>query len=471
MSSGEVQEVSRVSEEMPEVQEGAGGQQAEQEQQKEVQQEMQKKTRLLRDQDQLEGTSSIGMSIFNLANSILGSGILGLSYALANTGILFFLFLFIIVSLLTSYSIHLMLICSEATGCLNYEKMGERAFGFKGKYTVFGTTFLQTLGGILTYLFIIKNELPCVMKVLMGEEEEFSAWYVDDRVLVILVTTIIVFPLCLMKHLGFLGYTSGLSLSCMVFFLFVIIYEKFQIQCPLPGFNASTVSKEELQKMCKPRYILFNFKTVYALPTIAFAYVCHQAVLPVYTNLKNRSLRKMEIVSNVSIFSICVMYLFTAFFGYLTFYDEVHSSLLHTYKDKGLLILIVRLSVMMAVTLTIPVLFLTARDSLAELLKKPIFNLLERIVIAAIILAFVDCLVIFVPTMKDLFGVLGTTTSNMLIFILPTILFLKITKDDPDKENERFGVSLLLGLGILFSLISIPLVVYDWISSSTSEAN
>ncbi|XP_035513304.1 sodium-coupled neutral amino acid transporter 3-like [Morone saxatilis] len=38
-----------------------------------------------------EGKTSFGMSVFNLSNAIMGSGILGLSYAMSNTGIVLFL--------------------------------------------------------------------------------------------------------------------------------------------------------------------------------------------------------------------------------------------------------------------------------------------------------------------------------------------------------------------------------------------
>ena len=40
---------------------------------------------------QIPGTTSLGMSVFTLSNAIMGSGILGLACALANTGILLFL--------------------------------------------------------------------------------------------------------------------------------------------------------------------------------------------------------------------------------------------------------------------------------------------------------------------------------------------------------------------------------------------
>lgn len=40
------------------------------------------------------GHTSFGMSVFNLSNAIMGSGILGLSFAMANTGIILFVWVF-----------------------------------------------------------------------------------------------------------------------------------------------------------------------------------------------------------------------------------------------------------------------------------------------------------------------------------------------------------------------------------------
>lgn len=57
----------------------------------------------------------------------------------------------------------------------------------------------------------------------------------------------------------------------------------------------------------------------------------------------------------------------------------------------------------------------------------------------------------------------------MLIFILPSSLYLKITSQDGDKGTQRIWAALFLGLGVLFSLVSIPLVIYDWACSSSSD--
>uniref|UniRef100_A0A674HLV7 Solute carrier family 38 member 1 n=1 Tax=Taeniopygia guttata TaxID=59729 RepID=A0A674HLV7_TAEGU len=375
----------------------------------------------------IPGTTSLGMSVFNLSNAIMGSGILGLAFALANTGILLFLLLLVSVTLLSIYSIHLLLVCSKETGCMVYEKLGEQIFGTPGRMIVFGSTSLQNVGAaMLSYLFIVKNELPSAIKFLMGEEETFS--------------------------------------------LVVVIYKKFQIPCDGQGLNAtSSILSNSSEHTCKPKYVIFNSKTVYALPTIAFAFVCHPSVLPIYSELKDRSQKKMQLVSNISFFAMFLMYFMTAIFGYLTFYENVQSDLLHKYQSKDdILILTVRLAVIVAVILTVPVLFFTVRSSLFEMARKTKFDLCRHVLVTFVLLVIINLLVIFIPSMKDIFGVVGVTSANMLIFILPSSLYLKITQQDGSKLTQRIWASLFLALGVLFSLVSIPLVIYDWVQSGGS---
>ncbi|KAM9311702.1 uncharacterized protein PAF06_009549 [Gastrophryne carolinensis] len=422
--------------------------------------------------DYSPGATSVGMSVFNLSNAIMGSGILGLAFALANTGILLFVLLLISVALLSIYSINLLLKCSQETGCMVYEKLGEQVFGTPGRLLVFGSTSLQNIGAMLTYLFIVKNELPNVIKFMLGINEDMEQWYLDGRFLVVIVTIGIILPLCLLKNLGYLGYTSGFSLTCMFFFLVVVVYNKFRIPCPYESVNGTSDGRpnKTVEELCSPKYLTYNSKTAYALPTLAFAFVCHPSVLPIYSELRDRSQKKMQLVAHISFFAMFVMYLLTAVFGYLTFYDKVHSELLSTYQNRNdILILTVRLAVITAVILTVPVLFFTVRSSLFELARKTKYIFWQHLTVTILLLIVIDLLVIFIPSMEDIFGVIGATSANMLIFLLPASLYLKITKGNDELEKERLCAFAFFALGFLFSLVSIPLVIYDWAYGSSTD--
>uniref|UniRef100_A0A673A080 Solute carrier family 38 member 5b n=1 Tax=Sphaeramia orbicularis TaxID=375764 RepID=A0A673A080_9TELE len=374
---------------------------------------------------QFEGKTSFGMSVFNLSNAIMGSGILGLSYAMSNTGILHKVWLF---ALLFS-------------GIRAYEQLGLRAFGHPGKILAAVIITLHNIGAMSSYLFIVKYELPLVIQAFLGQTTSSDDWFMNGNYLIIIVTVCVILPLAMMKHLGYLGYTSGFSLSCMVFFLSSVIYKRFNIACPPELFGNYSVSTPMPEDTCTAKYFTINQETAYTIPILAFAFVCHPEVLPIYTELSNPTKKRMQNIGNVSILGMFIMYFFTATFGYLTFYENTEAELLHTYSkvdplDK--LILCVRLAVLVAVTLTVPVVLFPIRRALQQLLfpGRP-FHWFRHVAIAVCLLFAVNLLVILVPNIRDIFGITGATTAPSLIFILPGLFYIRIVPTDQEPMNSR----------------------------------
>uniref|UniRef100_A0A8C7D7D6 Sodium-coupled neutral amino acid transporter 5-like n=1 Tax=Oncorhynchus kisutch TaxID=8019 RepID=A0A8C7D7D6_ONCKI len=414
-----------------------------------------------------EGKTSFGMSIFNLSNAIMGSGILGLAYAMSNTGIILFLILLLFIAILSAYSIHLLLRSAGVVGIRAYEQLGHRAFGQPGKVLAGSIITMHNIG--VGYI-----------------------WYLDGRYLIIIVSVIIIFPLSLMRHLGYLGYTSGFSLSCMVFFLISVIYKKFNIPCPLEEItshsnhsayalmeshgNHSFVTPAYVNSdgdFCEPQLFTINTQTAYTIPILAFAFVCHPEVLPIYTELQDATKKRMQTVANISILAMFVMYGLTAIFGYLTFFGGVESELLHTYikvDPLDTLILCVRMAVLVAVTLTVPVVLFPIRRALLQLLfpEKP-FHWARHITIAVCLLIIVNLLVIFVPTIRDIFGIIGATSAPSLIFILPGIFYIRIVPEEtePLKSKPKIMASCFAVLGFIFMVMSTSFIIIDWVSGES----
>ncbi|XP_068014053.1 sodium-coupled neutral amino acid transporter 3 [Melanerpes formicivorus] len=434
-----------------------------------------------------EGKTSFGMSVFNLSNAIMGSGILGLAYAMANTGIILFLFLLTAVALLSSYSIHLLLKSSGIVGIRAYEQLGYRAFGTPGKLAAAIAITLQNIGAMSSYLYIVKSEVPLVIQTFLNLEEKTTDWYMNGNYLVILVSVTIILPLALMKQLGYLGYASGFSLSCMGFFLISVIYKKFQIPCPLADQdgnstgslnntllstsdyqNGYTVLQAPEQDTCSPSFFTLNSQTAYTIPIMAFAFVCHPEVLPIYTELKDPSKKKMQCISNISIMVMYLMYFLAALFGYLTFYGRVESELLHTYNKVDpfdVLILCVRVAVLTAVTLTVPIVLFPVRRAIQQMLfQGKDFSWIRHITIAVVLLTFINLLVIFAPSILGIFGLIGATSAPCLIFIFPAIFYIRIMPKDkePLRSTPKILAACFALLGVLFMIMSLSFIIIDW---------
>uniref|UniRef100_A0A8C1L6F9 Sodium-coupled neutral amino acid transporter 5-like n=1 Tax=Cyprinus carpio TaxID=7962 RepID=A0A8C1L6F9_CYPCA len=377
-----------------------------------------------------DGKTSFQMSIFNLSNAIMGSGILGLAYAMANTGIILFVILLILIALLSAYSIHLLLKTAGVVGIRAYEQLGYRAFGPPGKILA-----------------------ACIITLMNMHLSYIHAFI-----------------------LGYLGYTSGFSLSCMVFFLISVIYKKFVTECSLEhSYNETGVTESinnSTDDTCEAKFVTINPQTAFTIPIMAFAFVCHPEVLPIYTELKTPNKTRMQNVANISILAMFVMYLLTAIFGYLTFYGNVKSELLEMYSKKDTLMLCVRLAVLIAVTLTVPVVLFPIRRAVLQLLfpDKP-FHWVRHISIAVCLLFLVNLLVIFVPNIRDIFGFIGATSAPSLIFILPGIFYICIVPEEqePLKSRPKIQALVFVTLGFIFMIMSITFIMIEWVTGKKTS--
>ncbi|XP_055724068.1 sodium-coupled neutral amino acid transporter 3-like isoform X3 [Salvelinus fontinalis] len=406
-------------------------------------------------------------------------------------------FLLTAVAVLSCYSIHLLLKSSGIVGIRAYEQLGYRAFGTPGKMAAGIAITLQNIGAMSSYLYIVKSEFPLVIQSFSRADPTADLWYLNGNYLVVMVSIGIILPLALMKQLGYLGYTSGFSLSCMVFFLSAVIYKKFQIPCPFEEFSAANHTGSHLDihlnitdnhathdnglvhemddSHCGARMFTMNSQTAYTIPILAFAFVCHPEVLPIYTELRNPTQRRMQHVSNLSILVMYTMYFLAALFGYLTFYGKTETELLHTYSridPYDTLILCVRLAVLTAVTLTVPIVLFPVRRALDQMFfASKSFNWLRHVAIALILLSFINMLVIFAPNILGIFGIIGATSAPCLIFIFPAIFYIRIVpkEQEPMHSIPKILAACFAGLGVAFMIMSLSFIIIDWTTGSSNS--
>lgn len=417
--------------------------------------------------------ASFASSVFNLMNAIMGSGILGLAYAMANTGIVGFCLLLVLVSALAAYSVHLLLKLCDQTGINSYESLGEQALHKPGKVLVGCAILIQNIGAMSSYLFILKSELPAAIKAFLNAENTGTAWYEDGNILLIIITFCVILPLAILPRVGFLGYTSGLAFLFMLYFTVVVVIKKWTIPCPLPN-NITAVSggclvSNSSDSECTAKLFVLSSKSAYAIPTMAFSFLCHTAVLPIYCELDRPSKARMQRVTNISISLSFTLYLVSALFGYLTFYAQVNSELLQgydVYLPRDVLVMTVRLAILLSVLLTVPLIHFPARKAVILLLfgARP-FSWFIHCVATVCILTVVLILAIYVPDIRNVFGVVGSTTSSCLLFVFPGLFYLRISRQH-FRSLDYVGAALLVGFGLLVGACSLTVIILTWVCSS-----
>ncbi|XP_053923840.1 probable sodium-coupled neutral amino acid transporter 6 [Cuculus canorus] len=408
--------------------------------------------------------SSFGFSVFNLMNAIMGSGILGLSYVMANTGIMGFSILLLVVASLATYSVFLLLSMCTQTAVTSYEDLGLFAFGSAGKVLVASTIIIQNIGAMSSYLLIVKSELPgAVAGFLSGDVS--GSWYLDGRLLLLIISVCIVFPLALLPKIGFLGYTSSLSFFFMVYFALVVMIKKWSIPCPLNS-AIETLQVSNSTGDCKAKLFHLSKESAYAIPTMAFSFLCHTSVLPIYCELQSPSKSRMQNVTVTGIVLSFLIYFLSALFGYLTFYDKVDSELLQGYSrylPHDTVIMTVKVTILFAVLLTVPLIHFPARKAVlmvffSHLPVSWICHILVTLTLNTIVVLFA----MYVPDIKNVFGVVGSTTSTCLLFVYPGLFYLKLNRED-FLSPQKLGACALVIFGICVGLLSLVLIIISWI--------
>uniref|UniRef100_A0AAQ4QG93 Solute carrier family 38 member 3b n=1 Tax=Gasterosteus aculeatus aculeatus TaxID=481459 RepID=A0AAQ4QG93_GASAC len=371
---------------------------------------------------------------------------------------------------LSSYSIHLLLKSSGIVGIRAYEELGNRAFGTPGKMAAGIAITLQNIGAMSSYLYIVKSELPLVIQAFLRADPNSDLWYLNGNYLVIMVSASIILPLALMKQLGYLGYTSGFSLSCMVFFLSAVIYKTFQISCPFEEFSANATAAHLSPNVSSHGHD-YNNGPVHNDDKRLTGHsndFCLSHFSPTQ--------KKMQKVSNISILVMYSMYFLAALFGYLTFYGNVEPELLHTYSridPYDTLILCVRVAVLTAVTLTVPIVLFPVRRAIQHMaFPKKSFSWLRHVGIALVLLTIINMLVIFAPNILGIFGIIGATSAPCLIFIFPAVFYIRIVpkEDEPMNSVPKILAACFAALGVSLMVMSLSFILIDWTTGGGQAA-
>ncbi|CAO2586594.1 Probable sodium-coupled neutral amino acid transporter 6 [Lemmus lemmus] len=319
-----------------------------------------------------------------------------------------------------------------------------------------------------SYLLIIKTELPAAISEFLSGDHSGS-WYLDGQTLLLIICVGIVFPLSLLPRIGFLGYTSSLSFFFMVFFALVIVIKKWSIPCPVAlscidgVFQISNATDD-----CKPKLFHFSKESIYAVPTMAFSFLCHTSILPIYCELRSPSKKRMQNVTNTAIALSFLLYYVSALFGYLTFYDRVESELLQGYSKylpHDVVVMAVKLCILSAVLLTVPLIHFPARKALVMILFSSFpFSWIRHSLTTLALNIIIVLLAIYVPDIRNVFGVVGASTSTCLIFVFPGLFYLKLSRED-FLSRKKLGALLLLITGTLVGSFSLALIIFDWVNN------
>ena len=158
-------------------------------------------------EDYLEGArpkSNMRAAFMNMANSIIGAGIIGQPYALKQAGLLTGVLLLVGLTFVVDWTIRLIVINSKLSGAASFQSTVKFCFGKPGMIAISLAQWAFAFGGMIAFCVIIGDTIPHVLAAVFPSLEDMPfLWLLTDRQAVICLFVLgVSWPLSLYRDIA-----------------------------------------------------------------------------------------------------------------------------------------------------------------------------------------------------------------------------------------------------------------------------
>ncbi|GMM30369.1 Avt7 protein [Martiniozyma asiatica (nom. inval.)] len=294
--------------------------------------------------------ATVFSSVVNTVNTIIGSGILVLPYAFRTDSMVLGIFVLVLAGAANGFGMLLQGAASKYMAPRSATFFSVCKITYPKLSILFDLSiFLQCFGVCISYLVLIGDILPLIYTFNNWDESQMRLVYIFS-------STIITIPLCFMKKLDSLKYTSFIALAAIVY-LVLLIYGNFVYAWTS---NWEDIPKEKIGEISyfKPEGITSIFKT---LGVIVLAYTCPNQ-FSIISELSNPSMKRIGKITYISLSITFGIFLTVALTGYLTFGNAIPGNILLMYENN-IWTQMGRLLLVLMVALSYPLMFHPSRIS------------------------------------------------------------------------------------------------------------
>ncbi|KAJ2317402.1 hypothetical protein IWW52_003148 [Coemansia sp. RSA 2704] len=416
-----------------------------------------------------EPTGTVGSSSINLANTILGSGMLSMANAMAALGLIFGSLVILFSACASGMGLYMLSRCARRTSGRDSSFFAVSKLTYPRAAVLFDAAIaIKCFGVSISYLIIFGDLMPEITEAL-----GITSQLLLSRSFWITFAIAALAPLVFQRRLDALKYTSFTALLGVVYlFVVVALFYFSPLREPLPAGDV----------------VLFRWSKDFFthLPVFVFAFTCHQNIFSVYNELRENSSKQVNGTIALSIGGSCGVYQWIAILGYLTFGSKVAPNLLTMYSNS-LVITICRLFIAVNVLFSYPLQCHPARNCLDKVIssavrswKEPGFETIvdedeedtssdptndaatsapvvhvmspaKHILITTALLVLSYAVAMSVTSLDLVLSFVGSTGSTSISFILPGIFYYKM------HQNSRWTrmkiASVLLATYGMFVLV------------------
>ncbi len=281
----------------------------------------------------------------------MGAGMLAMPYAIKANGITCGLFLLVLSACTSFFGLALQGWCTQ------YAPSGQASFFVlaQASYPAIAVVFdvaiaVKCVGVGVSYLVIVGDLMPQIVSYLGLSHEIFM----ERNLWITLFMFLIAAPISYLRKMDSLKYTSFIALTSVGYLVIIVIYH----------FISGDTHELKGPVSLKPLSI---GEMLSAFPIFVFAYTCHQNMFTFANELNNPTQQRILRFLITSLSIACSLYIVVGLSGYLSFGSNITGNIISLYRSNAWTTM-GRLAMVVLVTLSFPLQCHPARASINNII-------------------------------------------------------------------------------------------------------
>jgi amino acid permease len=399
------------------------------------------------------GSGSLRGSTVAMASITFGGGCLAFPKAIALSGPIIGLVMFIFISACSYYTLKILLDDGVKTKKMEYNDLLEHAIN--RKIVVFSdiNNIIMIIGVIMSYQFTVYKFATCLGARYFDVE--------DTRVNQIIIRSICTLcfqiPLSLLKDISKLQYASLVGTFALIYSIFVVI-------CEMPFY---------LTKFLKnPDYNIDYFPSnplgyLDSFATLMFGFASHNGIFQVFTELRRPTVIRYHKVLRRSFIIEVILYIAIAFGGYLSTFSETPDVFLERpdlpdFND--IFVQVAKITLFICLHCCMAINFNIMRSSF----KYMLFNnndipFCKDFIIVVITYIITNVMVFFVSDVTQILGVIGGICTIILCFINPILIHINLSNMPYTHKDNAIALLIMIFVTIFGTAATVKTLVYSFL--------
>ncbi|VEU23664.1 DEKNAAC104851 [Brettanomyces naardenensis] len=405
-------------------------------------------------------------AFFNMTNSIVGAGIVGIPRALKNSGLLSGVILLTALAALNDWTLRLIILNTKLSGARTYTGFVTKNFGKPGKVIVLLSQGLFAFGGSVGFAVIIGDSIPHVLRSLFknaAQNSKFVNFLLSRNVIIVFCIGFISYPLSLTRDISKLAKASGLALISMLIIIIIVVVTGPQMPASIRG--PITGSEWFIQSGI--------FK---GISVISFAMVCHHNTTFIYDSLRKPTLDRFNAVTHLSCTVSSILCAIMGLSGFLNFGSKTKGNVLNNFPGDDWAVNIARFCFGLNMLTTFPLEIYVVREVFKDLLtiyqqirrRDPTYKIEQlsdrQHVIVTTFVSFLPMVIsLFTCNLGAVLELVGATSASVIAYILPPMCYDKMTKRGKT-TLQRIPSILCIVFGFVVMVVSSTQTIMDSIN-------